>query len=86
MNDPVRVALLGGKFEGTRERSYAEANDLKILEGEPVYAKGRLRGTTRRSGRKRLPATDIPKAIPGEPATTTETPGSKAGEKTRSNS
>lgn len=86
MNDPVRVAFKQGnaQYETTVEREYAEANSdfYSILPDAEVYAHGRLKGVTKKDGRPIKPAADLPKAIPGEPATPNES-GDEAGGKSK---
>ena len=59
MQDPVAVRLPASKFGKVVEREYAEVMELEVIDGEPTYAHGRLRGLFRLDGRPVKPETDL---------------------------
>lgn len=82
MRDPVLVLLPRPKglaeLEQVVEREYAEANELKIIDG-PIYHNGRLRGVTRKDGRPFLPPTDLA-SIPASNVTSNPASDGPSGE------
>lgn len=69
MKDPV-IAQVSKTHAKAVERAYAENNGLTIIEDQPLYAHGRLRGPFRIDGRTDKPKANLPKAIPTPKKTT----------------
>lgn len=68
MSDLVRVRL--GDFEKNVSRSFAEANDLTVLDEPTTNRDGSLRGTTRKAGRPVKPKTSVAKKVAEKAAVT----------------
>lgn len=78
---PEFVRARSGDIETTVTREYADVMGLEVLDGEPLYAHGRLRGATRSGGRRIKPRA-LPKkraAIPTTDSASTPADGETGG-------